>query len=426
MAQPCTPSWTALGDGMGSIVYALAVFDDGTGPALYAGGLFTTAGGVPANRIAKWNGSAWSGVGGGMNNNVYSLAVFDDGGGPALYAGGLFTIAGGVPASRIAKWNGQTWSALGAGVNNYVWAMTGFDDGEGEALFVGGVFTTAGGQPANYIARWDGQTWLPLGMGTSNPVYAARVFDDGSGPALYIGGGFTSAGGQPNTAYVARWDGVAFSPLELGLGGYVKTLAVFDDGKGQALYAGGNFMSLGTGAFANRIARWDGQAWAAAGQFNEVNPVHSLAVFDDRTGSGPALYAATGFAFPANILGNTVTRLTAGLWTPVGGGTGDYVEALAVYDDGGGEALYAGGLFTTAGGRSARHIARWGCPPQVCYANCDNSTAQPILNVNDFVCFQQRFAAGDPYANCDGSTAQPNLNINDFVCFQQQFAAGCP
>jgi agmatine/peptidylarginine deiminase len=61
-----------------------------------------------------------------------------------------------------------------------------------------------------------------------------------------------------------------------------------------------------------------------------------------------------------------------------------------------------------------------------CYANCDGSTASPVLNVNDFVCFQQRFAAGDSYANCDGSTAAPVLNVNDFVCFQQLFAAGCP
>ena len=64
------------------------------------------------------------------------------------------------------------------------------------------------------------------------------------------------------------------------------------------------------------------------------------------------------------------------------------------------------------------------CPG--CYANCDGSTAAPILNVNDFVCFQSRFAAGDSYANCDGSTAPPVLNVNDYVCFQTRFAQGCP
>jgi hypothetical protein len=61
-----------------------------------------------------------------------------------------------------------------------------------------------------------------------------------------------------------------------------------------------------------------------------------------------------------------------------------------------------------------------------CYANCDNSTLAPILNVNDFICFQAKFAAGDAYANCDQSTMPPILNVNDYICFQAKFAAGCP
>jgi hypothetical protein len=60
-----------------------------------------------------------------------------------------------------------------------------------------------------------------------------------------------------------------------------------------------------------------------------------------------------------------------------------------------------------------------------CYANCDSSTAVPFLNVNDFICFQQKYAAGDSYANCDNSTTAPVLNVNDFICFQASFAAGC-
>ncbi len=60
-----------------------------------------------------------------------------------------------------------------------------------------------------------------------------------------------------------------------------------------------------------------------------------------------------------------------------------------------------------------------------CYANCDSSPAQPILNVNDFVCFLNQFAAGDPRANCDASTQNPVLNAVDFVCFLNAFAAGC-
>ncbi len=64
-------------------------------------------------------------------------------------------------------------------------------------------------------------------------------------------------------------------------------------------------------------------------------------------------------------------------------------------------------------------------PPPTCYANCDQSTSPPILNVLDFACFLNRFAAGDPAANCDASSAPPILNVLDFSCFLNAFAAGC-
>jgi hypothetical protein len=64
--------------------------------------------------------------------------------------------------------------------------------------------------------------------------------------------------------------------------------------------------------------------------------------------------------------------------------------------------------------------------PAPCYANCDGSTTAPVLNVGDFTCFLQKYAANDPYANCDGSTTPPVLNVGDFTCFLQKYAAGCP
>jgi len=63
---------------------------------------------------------------------------------------------------------------------------------------------------------------------------------------------------------------------------------------------------------------------------------------------------------------------------------------------------------------------------RTCYANCDISVLPPVLNVNDFACFLNQYAAGNPYANCDGSTLPPSLNVNDFICFTNLFAAGCP
>ena len=81
------------------------MFDDGSGPALYVGGDFTTAGGVAANHIAKWDGSSWSPLGSGMNFVVRALTVFDDGTGlAALYAGGAFASAFDSGDSYLAKW----------------------------------------------------------------------------------------------------------------------------------------------------------------------------------------------------------------------------------------------------------------------------------------------------------------------------------
>ena len=34
-------------------------------------------------------------------------------------------------------------------------------------------------------------------------------------------------------------------------------------------------------------------------------------------------------------------------------------------------------------------------------------------------------AAGASYANCDASTVAPVLNVLDFTCFLNRFAAGC-
>jgi hypothetical protein len=71
----------------------------------------------------------------------------------------------------------------------------------------------------------------------------------------------------------------------------------------------------------------------------------------------------------------------------------------------------------------------------VCYANCDQSTQNPILNVDDFTCFINAYAAAQSlphaqqvtsYANCDGSTVVPALNVDDFTCFINAYSVGCP
>lgn len=62
-----------------------------------------------------------------------------------------------------------------------------------------------------------------------------------------------------------------------------------------------------------------------------------------------------------------------------------------------------------------------------CYADCDPSTGPGVLDIFDFLCFQQRFVGGDPSAcDCDTSSGPGVCDVFDFLCFQDAFVAGCP
>jgi hypothetical protein len=360
--------------GLNGPVHSTVVFDDGSGLALYAAGTFTIAGGAPVGRIAKWNGSQWTALGNpaGTNGNVDALCVFDDGTGPALYAGGEFTMIGGVAASHIARWKNLAWSTLvdaGEGLPGAVLSLAAFD-----GLYAAGNFQIAGGDQVNHIARWDGASWSPVGSGIDDyRIYTMVVFDDGAGPSLFAGGMFASG--------IARWDGSSWSGLGTGLNGAVYALAAHNDGSGLALYAGGSFSAAG-GVPAQRVARWNGTTWSALGSpGNGMEArVRTLLRFDD--GTGPQLYAGGEFDAAGSASAHRVARWDGVAWSPLatpGNGVDGIVWSLAVFDDGADLApdLYVLGAFTTAGAFPSAHIAEWhGCAnPPIAYCFGDGALA---------------------------------------------------
>jgi hypothetical protein len=65
-----------------------------------------------------------------------------------------------------------------------------------------------------------------------------------------------------------------------------------------------------------------------------------------------------------------------------------------------------------------------GVPDQCeCYPDCDQSTGAGVLDIFDFLCFQDAFTSMDPYADCTGDTL---FDVFDFLCFQDAFITGCP
>jgi len=357
-------TWTSVAGGVDSWVRALAVFDDGRGPALYVGGLFTQAGGQSAAHIARWDGRQWEALGSGLDGPVYALAVHDDGngGGPALYVGGQFATAGGLPANDLARWDGANWSALGSGTNGQVNALASFDiDGAGPVkaqLYVGGVFSNSGGAAMSNCTRWTGLGFGGLGSGLNSEVHALTVHDDGSGNAIYFGGGFSASGSLP-VSRIARFKLGGWSALGAGCSGTVRALAAFDAGNGPQLHVGGQFSSAG-GAPAANIARWTGSAWEPLAQ-GANGTVHSLAVHDDGMASGAALYAGGTFTMAGGLSANRLARWFGSAWNPLGGGSGlnGEVRALARYEWNGAPALAVGGDFSVAGELLANRVAIW-------------------------------------------------------------------
>ncbi|MGA2280814.1 MAG: hypothetical protein ABSG80_10995 [Verrucomicrobiota bacterium] len=136
-----------MGTGLNGIPVALTAL----GTNLFAAGAFTSANGVAANQIAKWDGNNWSNVGGSVvgSGTVLSLTTM----GNNLYAGGMFTNIGGVSANRIAKWDGTNWSALGSGVSSSVYGLAAI----GSDLYAAGYMRRAGDKFSFDVAHWNEQ-----------------------------------------------------------------------------------------------------------------------------------------------------------------------------------------------------------------------------------------------------------------------------
>jgi len=126
---------------------------------LYASGYFFKGQGSPGNCIAKFDGTTWSDLGGGVcvnfgspdccSANIKDFTFYNG----DLFVVGTFNYAGGVPAQNIAKWDGTNWCGLGnTNIDNQVEAIAVWND----SLYIAGGFKYIDGDTMNYIAKWTG------------------------------------------------------------------------------------------------------------------------------------------------------------------------------------------------------------------------------------------------------------------------------
>ncbi len=159
-------------------------------------GNFATAGGVPAAGIAR-HGNQWSSFGSGIyvNNRpgtVATLAAYNG----DLYAGGTFTSAGGLLMANMVWWDGVQWNEMIMRPDYGVNAMVVHNN----QLVVAGYIQHVGSLAVNRVAAWDGTDWYEMG-----PDSRAAWHVWGVNGQLIAGGSFAGGIARWNVRTGNRW-----------------------------------------------------------------------------------------------------------------------------------------------------------------------------------------------------------------------------
>lgn len=328
--DPATGLWQSLGVGTNGPVTCLLELPNGH---LLVGGVFTMAGGVAANYLAEWDGTAWSPFAGGVDSGVFALCNAPNG---DVVAAGHFGTAGGVPALRIARWDGAVWHPLGSGLPHFVLAVAAMANGD---VIAGGTFV---GGNLQRIARWDGTAWSPLGAGPDGIVRTLQVRANGDllvGGALYFGG---------TTTYgLATWNGTVWTPMP----GCPQPIHAVAETPGGDLFVGGSFPGIAVGQFRPSLAHWNGAVWDSmgSGADGQVDAVVALP-------NGEVL-AGGQFGVVDGVPASRIARWNGANWSHLGAGQLSLPLRTAVFLANG-ELVVAGQGLLPAVQRTGQ-VARW-------------------------------------------------------------------
>lgn len=262
-----------------------------------SGTLYAAAGN---NGVYQYSGGVWSNVGTVTGGGTAIRAMISDG--SNLYIGGAFSggasIGGATINSKVGKYNGSAWSAVGTAIIGR--------DVHSLAYYNGTIFAGRNAVVSTSSFQYfDGSAWIDKFTLTARVSAQAIAGDD-----LYL-----HHDGGAGAGTISVWNGISASPTTAG------TIVSTQEGTPQGFPALAAFLS---------------DVYFGA-EFTSINGV-------------------TGF--------NNITRYSGGQWNMLGSGfsiaqpggsNDDKINALSVV----GDDLYAGGLFTTADGKSISNLAVW-------------------------------------------------------------------
>jgi hypothetical protein len=327
---------------------------------LYCGGTFPGTGGSP--NIARFNTTSltWSGMSTGIpGSGVWSLAAYNDGVSNQVVAGGSFGVIGGTQFNSVARWNGSSWQPMASGLVGTVQGLAAV----GTQLYAVGTFVLSGaGSLVSRAADWTGSFWEAMGTGLDNWGNTATAFNN----ALYVGGNFSSAGnasGSVTSPHIVRWEGKKWQVLGSAPSGPVK--ALWNTGTG--LVVGGQFDMYDGTNFAHNVVAYGNGAFSAytnSGGFNGTNgPVNAVLVKSNGITLPQVVVGGLFSLAGSQVVCNNLAAWSNFDWGPIGSGVEWEVYALAQYGCSGPLGTcgtVATGNFFRTGGTTVNHIVRFG------------------------------------------------------------------
>lgn len=399
--------------GADGTVHQIAVVSSGPESGVYFGGEFRHIAGKYIPALARFDGTNWHQVGDGCPCTVTTLLIDSDVQPPVIYVAGKSHLGG---ATIVAEYRRGQWRTLAeavVGLNQRVHAMTIHALKANRFLLIGGSFTEVRATAASEklpppkgmnVAAWDGKTWSGIAQGLQGQVSI---------------NGFGGFGGTSSTGpHAVR-----------GL------LSTVESGRG-IIYAGGEFTESGKTPLPG-LARYERPEWRA--EQGIVGSVHCLCMYDD--GTGNALYAGGALHRPkdnANVSG--VWRRLDGHWQPVGDGiqygtSQPTIFTLAPINYGGTTRLLACGWFSSSGSTQLPKVAVWDgkrwSAPEWLPTNSDNQNESNVgdpseYGVRSIVAYQDALYFGGTFRHIANRPAEKIARIGNSTSRQETEATPTP
>jgi Immunoglobulin I-set domain len=238
---------------------SLEVFDDGSGPRLFAAGTFRYGSGAMVDGVAILQGNAWVRAG-AANRQDATLFRVESGPQAGLWAYGSFGCC-----DFLRRWNGSDWQALSVPGQRVIGTrFFAADLGMGERIYAIGHLQENGGESGSTLLEFDGTKWLTVGYREPGPRYKGAMAYDSIRRRAVLFGGTSNGSATGALADTEEFDGRTWTKVNVpGPSARHQHAMDFEVARGVCVVVGGQGPS---GIVDGQTWNYDGAAWMLAAE----------------------------------------------------------------------------------------------------------------------------------------------------------------